>query len=386
MTPSPSASPLRLFAYPFRIFFLSTGIWAVMAILLWVGQLSGLWLLPLNGSPLLWHRHEMLFGLINPAIAGFLLTAVCVWTQTERLHGWPLAGLWLVWLCGRLLWFSGDVLPEGVVTAVNLLFLPLVILDAGRRILRVRQVRQYPVLGVLAALWISQFALLVQPSVVVPEVVMTLLLMLMLIIGGRITPAFSDNWLKQQGQTPASLTLPLLERALLPLMGLLALSFILLPSATPLLAATAAVVTLVRVVLWKGWCTRTEPLLWSLHLGMLWIPVALFLLAGGSAGWWNPLAWLHAAGAGAAASLILAVMTRVSLGHTGRPLHLPSGLALAYKALFGAAVLRVLAALGSVPYLASLTLAASLWCSAFVLFLLRYTLILCQPRPDGRDG
>ncbi|MBK8973543.1 MAG: NnrS family protein [Hahellaceae bacterium] len=386
MNPTSNTGSFSLFAYPFRIFFLSTALWAVVGMVLWITQISGLAALPLHGTGLLWHRHEMLFGLVNPAIAGFLLTAVCVWTQTERLHGLPLIGLWLVWLAGRLVWFSGEALPDAFVNGLNLLFLPLVMLDAGRRIIPSRQTRQYPILGVLAGLWLGQFAVLTQPGSVASEAVMVLLLMLMLIIGGRITPSFSDNWLKQQGQEAASLTLPYLEKVLLPLMAVLVVSLILLPAATPLLAATAGVITLTRVVLWKGWRTRDEPLLWSLHLGMLWIPAALFLLAGGKAGWWNPLVWLHAAGAGAAAGLILAVMTRVSLGHTGRPLRLPSGLALAYKALFIAALFRVLAGLGVVPYLSSLTLAASLWCSAFVIFLLRYSTILCTPRADGRPG
>ena len=126
-----AASVSQLFSYPFRIFFLSMTALALLAIPLWVMQVNGVINLPLALPGLFWHQHEMLFGFLSAAIAGFLLTAVCVWTQTERTHGIRLALLWGVWLAGRLLLAFGAGLPDWLVHAVNLAFLPLIMLDAG---------------------------------------------------------------------------------------------------------------------------------------------------------------------------------------------------------------------------------------------------------------
>ena len=139
---------LTLFAYPFRIFFLSLAIWAIAVVALWIASVTGLTPLEFALPALRWHQHEMLFAILNPAIGGFLLTAVCVWTNTERLHGLPLILLWLVWLLGRL-FTTLPLLPGAMMIAINLLFLPLVMIDAGRRIIRARQPRHAPILVVL---------------------------------------------------------------------------------------------------------------------------------------------------------------------------------------------------------------------------------------------
>jgi uncharacterized protein involved in response to NO len=291
-----------LFAYPFRIFFLSMACWAVLVIPLWIAFISGLITLPLVSGAMPWHQHEMLFGYVTPAIAGFLLTAVCVWTQTERLHGRSLALLWAVWLAGRLSFFGGEWLPYGVVVAINLAFLPLLTLDAGRRIWQAKQPRQIPILLVLGALWLVEAAMLLSWHPVNAEGALILIMALMLIVGGRITPTFSDSWLKQRGGSPVSRTLPWLEKILLPLLLLLLISTYLTNGSTvsasavlfssqvtppptlfatltalaqPSLALLAAGLTLARLLLWRGWHVSQEPLLWSLHVALLWIPVAL---------------------------------------------------------------------------------------------------------------
>src|SRR5690554_2613446 len=110
----------QLFAYPFRIFFLSMTVLTLVGIPLWVLEVTGVLQLPLAMPALFWHEHEMQFGFLSAAIAGFLLTAVCVWTQTERTHGLPLALLWGVWLAGRLLLALGGNLPDWIVQGVNL--------------------------------------------------------------------------------------------------------------------------------------------------------------------------------------------------------------------------------------------------------------------------
>lgn len=378
----------QLFAYPFRVFFLSLTLLAIAVVPAWVMIVSGQWQPPLAMPGIYWHQHEMLFGFLSAAIAGFLLTAVCVWTQTERSHGARLLALWLVWLAGRgLLSFGGD-LPDTLVQGVNLAFLPLVMVDAGWRVWRTRQWRQLMILVVLGLLWAMQagFVLTLQPVFIDGALIMALALIG--IIGGRITPAFTRNWLRQQHDDGDAVKMrPWLDRAvLINLVALLATTVAGLATVSGVLAIPAALLTLIRLAGWQGWRTRGEPLLWVLHLSILWVPVALALFAGHQLLAWPGNASSHAAGTGAIACLILGVMARVALGHTGRPLTLPQGLVTAFLALQLAAVLRVLTALGTLPWHPGIGTATVLWCLAFGLFLWRYGSILASPRADGRPG
>lgn len=386
---SPAVSLPTLVAYPFRIFFLSLALWAAAVVALWVPIISGQLHWPLAWPALMWHQHEMLFGVLNAAIAGFLLTAVCVWTNTERLHGSALLALWLVWLAGRLLATFGQAVPEGIVAGVNLLFLPLVMLDAGRRILAARQHRHLIVLAVLTLIWVMQAGFLLGAPATFAEAALLATTLLMMVIGGRITPAFSRNWLQRHGRDPAAVrTVVPLERLVIAslLLVVLAVATRLPAQVVASLAVLAAVFAGTRLLLWRGWLVRAEPLLWILHLSLWWIPVALLLLAGARLGWWPASAWLHAAGAGAMGGLILGVIARVSLGHTGRPLILPSGMTLAFVLLHVGAVVRVLTAFTALPWKAGIIVSGSCWVIAFALFVWRYTPILASPRVDGKAG
>ncbi len=378
----------QLFAFPFRIFFVSTALWAILAVLLWSLHISGTISLPLAHAPFLWHRHEMLFGFLNPAIAGFLLTAVCVWTGTDRLHGLPLLLLWLVWLAGRLTATLGGQDAAGLSIAIDLAFLPLVALDAGRRIVGARQWRQLVVLMVIALLWLMQVGTLTRGPAIFTEGALVLAAALMLVIGGRITPTFSTNWLKARGGDPEQVrTLFPLEVALLVSLLLLLLAALLShSSAVTLMATITAVLTLARLALWRGWLFRREPLLWILHLSLLWIPAALLLLAGHHAFDWPATAWQHALGIGAMGGLILGVMTRVALGHTGRPLQLPPGMVTAYGLIQVSVLSRLLTVFVVIPWQWGIAVAAAAWVTAFALFLSRYLPILWSPRADGKPG
>lgn len=378
-----------LFAYPFRIFFLSAALVAVLAIPAWLLALHGIAQPPLALAPLHWHQHEMLFGFLQAAIAGFLLTAVCNWTGTERLHGAPLAALWGLWLAGRILMAAGVAAPGWLVHVVDLAFLPAVMADAAWRIIRARQWRQLVVIVVLGALWLMEVGFHARPGPLFGGGALIMAMTLMLVIGGRITPAFSGNWLRLQGGDPSQVRIvPLLERLTLGAMAITLLAHLLEAPATLRAAAALAAAGLatVRLVLWRGWRVRREPLLWILHLALAWIPVALLLLAAAAAGWVAPTAWLHAGGTGAMGALILGVMSRVALGHTGRPLRLPPGMTTAFVLVLAAGVVRVGAALGALPWRAGVDLAAALWVLAYLMFLARYAAILASPRADGKPG
>ncbi len=382
------ASLTQLFAYPFRIFFLSLTLLSLIGIPLWVLQITGTIQLPLAMPGVLWHQHEMLFGFLSAAIAGFLLTAVCVWTGTERTHGLRLALLWGIWIAARLLLTLGGDLPGWLVQGVNLLFLPLVMLDAGWRIWQARQPRHIMIMVVLGLLWLMQIGFVLRLDPIYASGALIMGMALIGIIGGRITPAFTAGWLRRHGQEADRIrAVPALDMAASFALILLLASLVTgWKAVTAGLAIIAAVLMLVRLYHWKGWLARQEPLLWILHLSILWVPVALILLAGHLTFGWPASAWGHAAGTGAIGCLILGVIARVSLGHTGRPLLLPSGMVLAFIAIHLAALVRVITAFQGLPWHAGITLSGLLWVLAYAVFLARYTGILARPRADGKPG
>lgn len=378
----------RALDYPFRIFFLSTALWGILVVPLWVAVVTGAISLPVPIPITRWHQHEMIYGFLSPAIAGFLLTAVCVWTGTERLHGVRLLLLWLVWLLGRILLLFEFGVPYFLIMAINLLFLPLVLLDAGIRVWKVRQQRQYGLILLLFLYWLIQFGFLLSNERYWVEASVISAFMLIAVVGGRITPAFSAAWLKKQGLNSDGVhTNDLLDKSAIGSGLVLCVAFFfenaLLIGITALIAAA---IQLLRTLAWRGWRVHTEPLLWILHLALLWIPAALVLLAAGKFGLLAESAWFHAAGVGAIASLILGVMARVSLGHTGRPLRLPSGITIAFMIIQVSALIRLFTSSNVLEWRVGISAAATAWVLAFGLFMWRYTGILLSPRADGQPG
>ncbi|WP_339805190.1 NnrS family protein [uncultured Marinobacter sp.] len=378
----------QLFSYPFRIFFLSMALLATLVVPLWVLQVTAMIRLPLAMPGLFWHQHELLFGFLSAAIAGFLLTAVCVWTNTDRSHGMRLFLLWAVWLTGRLLLATGEGLPFWLVHGVNLLFLPLVMIDAGWRIWRARQLRQLLILLVLGLLWLMQLGFVVALDMRYSYGALIMAMALIAIVGGRITPAFTGGWLRQRGHNANTIrTYPALDlSSVIAMIILLAAVISGFNMAAGVVALVAAGLMLLRLAGWKGWLARKEPLLWILHLSILWVPVALILLAGTLMAGWPSSAWTHAAGTGAVGCLILGVVARVALGHTGRPLILPHGMVTAFVMIHLAALIRVVTTFGLMPWHMGIGLSSLLWTLAFGIFLVRYAHILARPRADGKPG
>jgi uncharacterized protein involved in response to NO len=387
---TPPRGGSALFAGAFRIFFVSVAIWALVPVPLWLIAMFDGRTPPLALPALLWHQHELLFGWLHAAIAGFLLTAVCVWTSTPAVAGARLLALWLVWLAGRASMLAGAALPDFWAVTISLAFLPLVAIEAGHRIVAARQWRQLVVLLVLAVLWTTQLVFLTGPAPArAADAAMLATLLLMVVIGGRITPAFSTNWLRQRGDPRAAAirTVPALEAAILAGFALvLACTLFDWRAGQAAAAAGLALLTALRLLLWRGWNVAAEPLLWILHLSLAWVPLSLLLLAGALTLDWPRTAWLHAAGIGAMGSLILGVVSRVLLGHTGRALQLPSGMVFAYLAIQLAAVLRIIVVFGGIDARTGLLLAGTGWVLAFALLLWRYAPMAWAPRPDGRPG
>lgn len=380
----------RLFAYPFRIFFLSAALLAALAVPWWTASVTGAVPVPILPA---WHAHEMLYGFLAAAIAGFLLTAVCRWTDSNPVSGGWLFGLYALWLLPRLA-AAGGASPLPVQLA-DLAFLPLVILAAARPILRVRQWRQLPLLAALALFWCCDLAFHASGDPRWLHGGLLLGALLVVLVGSRITPAFSRNWLRQRGGAaadvadPGWLAWPLYAVFLLLLAGE---AWTIFGAAGPPAALTAVVslagagLLLLRLLYWRGWRVWREPLLWVLHLGVLSIVPGLVLRGLAALGFVAASAWLHLLGVGAVAVTILGVMARVALGHTGRPLVLARGMVVAFALLLAALTLRVAAALGLLGWEPTVIASALTWFMAFALYLWYYSSVLMNPRPDGRPG
>lgn len=385
-----------LLAHGFRPFFLAVGLFGTLVVLAWAAFYLGGWPLPVGWSPLHWHSHEMLFGLVPAAIAGFLLTAITNWTGTKPLVGIPLLLMLMVWAAGRFAMAFADWLPMLFVTLVDMAFLPVLAFYVGTVLLRYKNYRNLILLAVLVLLSVGNLIMHLGFLKQMPELLrlgqqigFDVITLMMIVVAGRITPAFSANWLRGKGKDASRVNIsPLLDRAAIASVALL-----LLVNCLPVngeivgvLAITAGLINLVRLARWGGWHIRSEPLLWVLHLAYAWIVIALLLRGASAFGALAPSVWQHALGTGAIATLILGVMTRVTKGHTGRALSLqPFAVAIYYGITF-AALVRVMAALQWIDFRLGVGLAALGWLIAFILFVGLYGGLLIKPRADGRAG
>lgn len=383
--------------YAFRPFFLLTGIYGALVILAWVGFLFADLPLELGWSPLHWHSHEMIYGLVPAATAGFILTAVTNWTGAPPLRDRGLMLLVLLWIAGRLAFWLATWLPQWLIAALDLAFLPVLAVYFARVLLLHNNRRNLILVAVLVLLFIGNLLMHIGFINGTTQLIragqllgLNLIALMMVIIAGRITPLFTINWFKNNNgdpdwviRSPWTDRLAMISVAMLVIADVLNLSALFVGS----LALFAGLINGFRLAQWSGWRATSEPLLWILHLAYLWI-VAALLLRGASV-FSSVVAdslWQHALGAGAMGSLILGVMTRVALGHTGRPLKLPRFGWIIYVAISIAAVVRLAAAANLLDYRLGITLAGISWILAYALFTLIYWPILTSPRHDGKPG
>lgn len=386
-----------LFARAFRPFFLAAGLYAPLAVAAWLGVWLGS--LPAPGwlAPASWHAHEMLFGVVAAAIAGFLLTAAPVWTGRPALRGAPLAALVALFAAGRLAMLAAGTLPKALVAALDLAFLPCVAAVLARTVWRSGQRQNYGVVALVGVLALANAGVHAQALGVTADSASRALrftadavVLLIVVIGGRITPPFTTNALLRTGVTVSAASPPWLDRLAVSATALFAAVDLFAPrtAASGAFATVAGLAVAARMTGWQTLRTGRDPLVWSLHAGMAWVALGLGLVAAGDLGGFVPAtAGLHALTAGAMGSMILAVMTRVSLGHTGRPLVLPRGAAAAYALVHAGAIARVGAALApEETQRAWLVVGGLLWAAAFALFAALYARILLRPRVDGKEG
>lgn len=387
---------IALFAYGFRPQFLLAGLAALLLIPAWA--LSIAWGVPLGSAwpPTLWHAHEMLFGFVICAVAGFLLTAVPSWTGQKGFAGAPLVVLSVLWLSARIMIASSAHWPAVLTAAVDLAFLPALAALVARPLLRSRN-RNTPLLLVLGLLWLTNLvfhlALLARNAPLALHALLIgidLMLVMVTVIGGRIVPAFTAAALRPLGLADGVSSSPALTAAAVAGMAAVTVGDVFVPDSrlAGVIAAAVALIQAWRFAQWGALRTLHQPLVWILHAAYLWLPVGLALkavaLLTGAA---FSAFWLHALTMGTLATMIVAVMTRAALGHTGRPLAAHPVTVASYLLLLGAVLVRVfgLAAL-RVDYPLVIAGAALLWTAAFLLFLVVYAPILLSPRVDGKPG
>lgn len=362
----------------YRLFFPAAALFAGAAIPLWLMHYMGE--ADLIGDPFLWHQHEMLFGYLPAALAGFLFTAIPNWTRRPALRPAAVAALFALWLAGRVAMF---VAPDAMLSqAITLTFLPVVAgLALGNLILAQNQ-RNYIVAAVIFALSVAQALFLFADADLGLTAGFALAFVLMAHIGGRVTPAFSRNWLAKRGAAKGPAPFGLVDQIALTLTGITALAWVALGSGaiTGGLAAITAGALAIRLSRWCGWSVRSEPLLFAQHAAYAWLVVSMSLLALHRLGDWATISQVrHAIGAGAIGTMTVIVMLRAVLGHSGRPLtarRMDSALLLS---LHLGAALRVLAGWFDIPT-GMLHGAGALWALGMLLFVIRTVPIVTRPR------
>lgn len=381
--------PLRvLLSYGFRPFFLAAALWGAAAIGLWIGMLRTGFMIPTRFDPLTWHIHEMLFGFVLAAIAGFLLTAIANWTGRRPVSGALLGTLVGLWVLGRIASLASQYAPLWLAIAADLLFPLALAVVVAREVIAANNRRNIPIIAPICILAVAD--LLVDSGLdgfgTLPaygwRLALAAILILMSVMGGRIIPSFTRNWLVSRGVSRLPGPKRLIDLIALGVLHGALMAWVFFPSARPtgIALLAGAVLNLWRWLGWRGIATRREALLAILHVGYGWLVLGIAALGLASLDIAFPLsAAIHTLTAGAIGTMILAVMTRVSRGHTGRELSADFVTTLIYALVILAATARIAAALVADSRETLLLGAAALWISAFGLFAARYGPFLLRP-------
>lgn len=374
----------------FRPFFLLASGWAILTVLLTIAAYASNVRLPSVLPPTSWHFHEMIFGYVMAAIAGFLLTAIPNWTGRLPIQGLPLLGLVLLWGIGRVANMTSGVIGAEFAAFLDLTFPVALGAVCLREIVAARNWRNLPVVLIIYMLAVcnglSHAEAMMEsfPDGLSRRLSIAVVISLISLIGGRIIPGFTRNWLVKEGATRLPEGFGAFDRVALVL-TLVALGFwVAVPGhvESSVLLGLAGVAQLLRLARWSGLSTGREPLLWVLHVGYFWIPVGFLLL---SAGRWVPslseITALHALTAGAMGTMTIGVMSRATMGHTGSPLHAGGVLTAAYALVALSAAVRISSVYWEGQYLSALHLSAVLWILAFAAFLTACAPMLLSRRP-----
>lgn len=376
----------------FRHFYTLAAIFAVVAIPLWLLSATGFSYTDGYLSGLFWHSHEMVFGFALAVMSGFLLTAVRNWTGLPTPTGFSLAALVSLWILARILVITG---PEMLAALADVLFVPALMLAIAMPIFRSGNRRNYKVVALLGLLAVSHvvyhmaflgsFPSWLNHTAVI--VAIELITILYALVAGRVIPAFTKNAVPESDPKHAMwLEVLAFGSLILIAVATVASDWVTVPAVlSTTLFVVAAVAHLFRLALWQPQVTLANPLLWMMPVSYSWLPAALLLRALAST--IGDEAWIHALTTGAISGLMLAMMMRSTLGHTGRQLVASRTDISAFLVLQLAAAIRVIASFVPASLYASLVIASGvLWILAFGVFVLRYMPMLSRPRIDGRPG
>ncbi|MGH9638084.1 MAG: NnrS family protein [Candidatus Angelobacter sp.] len=376
---------LPVFRHAFRICFLLAAIWAAMAIPIWLLTYSGFFNLPDVYGGLNWHAHELIFGYAAMVICGFLFTAIPNWTGRLPVARWPLIGLVSLWVAGRIAMLTAGIVGQLPAAIVDVLFLAVVIATAAREIIAGKNWRNLRVLIII--LWLLIANILFHTSILAHYATnvslrasVAALIALITLIGGRLTPSFTRNWLVKRDALRLPASFGRLDAIAIATSVIALLTWTVAPAgtATAILAILAAISLTWRLLRWQGWKTWREPLLVILHIGYTFVPMGFAFLAVHAV---RPDivpegAVIHAWTAGAIGTMTLAVMTRASLGHTGHALTATHGTAMIYGAVITAAIFRITASFAQEWHIPLLNISGLAWMLAFLAFSLIYGPIL----------
>ena len=390
-SPKPQASGSALFALGFRPFFSAAGISAVLLLAAWLGIWSGAFGVSSYYGPIPWHSHEMLFGYIVAVIAGFLLTAVRNWTGVNTPNGKPLMLLTMLWLTARILPTMGEMVPGVVIALVDLAFLPALALAIkpalwqGKMKINRIFVPLLLIMAIANLLTHLQFLGISSTYSRGVDSMMYIIILLIVLISGRVMPFFTEAALpdakvnrNQRWETVSSAAL-----------GILILVQMIYPHpwlAGPL-TLIIAITLMLRAIGWHDRRVWSTPILWVLYTGMFWIIIGFMLKTLAAAGMVNTNLATHAFTVGGIGTLTLGMMSRITLGHTGRLMQPPRSIEISFILINIGAALRVLAPiLMPEKYQMWIHLSGGVWILCFLLFCLAYVPMLIKPRADGKEG
>jgi uncharacterized protein involved in response to NO len=370
-----------LLSYGFRPFFLGAALWACLAMVLWIGLLSGYWTFATGYGVIAWHAHEFLFGYIAAVMTGFLLTAIPNWTGRFPLQGRPLLALLVLWLAGRAAMLATDQIGTVAAAIIDCVYLGTLTTVITREIVAGRNWRNLRVAVLVALTAVANIVF--QAEVLIYggpnyglRLAVAAIVALIIVVGGRVTPSFTSNWLTRQGNQKRPAPLGRFDIGSIALAAIALVTWIAVPNwyGTAALLLLMAIAQAARLSRWAGAQTWREPILFVLHLGYSFVSLGALVLS-------ISILWpeivptssaLHAWTTGAMGLMTLAIMTRATLGHTGHDvLSTPATVAI-YGAMLVAALARMTAPLMPAIYYRALMTAGVSWFTAFGIFLLIY--------------
>ncbi len=381
-----------LLSYAFRPMFLCGTLFGFLVMMLWSLELLGLG--PLVGHPdsYQWHAHEMVFGFVYAILAGFALTAVANWTGRPSVHGGELALLLLAWLAGRVANIYTGVWPTEAVAALDLLFPCVFVFLFGREVLGGGNKRNLPLVGLIALIGganlLFHFGDALSPGLSRLGILLGVhvILVIVSIIAGRIIPAFTANWLRMQGAGDNTMPriVPAVDIAaiILTVVTGIAITFAPINPWSGIVAFLAAAAHALRLSRWSAQHTVREPLLLILHIAYLWFPIGYLLVGISVFGGYLSTVALHALTVGAIFGMILAMTTRVILGHTGRPLQAARMTVVVYVLWMITVLTRLSGPFFGEWYIYTVETASSIWIIFFILYGWVYWPMLVKPRVD----